>query len=310
MKVSVIIPHLNSLNSLQSTVLSHLFELKRAKVEAEIIIVDNGTLDISLELLKKWVNSMAPSSVTLLKEKNMGTIPPLQLGAENATGDILCFSDMHIFLAPNYYKILLKNFEDEKVAVVYPKVSFIGPDTELIYHYNFDPISLHTKFAYHDKPPTKPYLVGTSELCGVLVRATAFSEMGMFNKKAFIKVGGYTAEETMLGLKTWMFGYKAVFDPRALCIHGSIDRPAESLGLRNKPDSLVVLSYLMGGEAMAKEAFEYWKLTQFKTYYPSFAALKKDIGPNLDKERDFIKTHAIYTWPQTLLLFGEWGVAT
>jgi glycosyltransferase involved in cell wall biosynthesis len=85
-KISVIVPNYNDASKLSKCIRS-LQDLNYLKEKLEIIIVDNGSTDNSIQVIKEF-------PVKLLIEKNIkGSYAARNLGVKNAEGEILAFTD-------------------------------------------------------------------------------------------------------------------------------------------------------------------------------------------------------------------------
>ena len=91
MKLSVIIPFLNeeeNINFLVSS-LNDFFSSFR-EVEAQVVFVDDGSSDRSIELLKQSKHYSYKAKIVKLS-KNFGSLPALYAGIANAEGDLITF---------------------------------------------------------------------------------------------------------------------------------------------------------------------------------------------------------------------------
>jgi rSAM/selenodomain-associated transferase 2 len=102
MKISIIIPVLNEENSI-SKILDYLLENQNPEFTNEIIVVDGGSQDKTLKILKSY-----PEIKVLSSQK--GRSVQMNFGAKNATSEILYF--LHCDTFP------LKNFDSEIVNQV------------------------------------------------------------------------------------------------------------------------------------------------------------------------------------------------
>ena len=83
MKLSIIIPVLNEEKSI-SELLDYLEKIKNPEFTNEIIVVDGGSIDATLQILKKY------SAVKVLESKK-GRACQMNFGAQNASSEILYF---------------------------------------------------------------------------------------------------------------------------------------------------------------------------------------------------------------------------
>jgi polyisoprenyl-phosphate glycosyltransferase len=90
-KISVIIPFLNEEENIHSLVaeLNSFFNAER-NYSAEILFVNDGSTDKSVELLKKEKHSSYESKIISLS-KNFGSHAALRAGIQFASGDYICF---------------------------------------------------------------------------------------------------------------------------------------------------------------------------------------------------------------------------
>jgi len=113
MKLSVIIPVYNE----EATVIELINRVKKVKlnkVEKEIIVVDDGSIDKTSKLLESI------KSIKIISyERNKGKGFAVRTGVNKATGDILLIQDADLEYDPNDYAKLLKPILEKKTKVVY-----------------------------------------------------------------------------------------------------------------------------------------------------------------------------------------------
>src|SRR3989344_3801508 len=113
LKLSIIIPVYNeerTLRKLISAVESVDLPLKK-----EIILVDDGSMDGTREILK----TMAGRHVVIFQDKNSGKGSATKRGFEEATGDIVLIQDADLEYNPQDYPALIKPIMDGVAEVVY-----------------------------------------------------------------------------------------------------------------------------------------------------------------------------------------------
>lgn len=113
MKLSVIIPVYNEVESIE-TILKRVQETKLAN---EIIVVDDGSMDGTRDLLKKLDGKKGVRVV--LHEKNQGKGAAVRTGMSAAKGDVLLIQDADLEYDPRDYPELLKPIKEGLADVVY-----------------------------------------------------------------------------------------------------------------------------------------------------------------------------------------------
>ena len=101
MKISIIIPVLNEEQTI-SKLLDYLHETQNSELISEVIVVDGGSNDKTLEILKSH------SSIIVLQSKK-GRAIQMNIGAKNATSEVLYFLHCDSFPPKNFdYEIVKK----------------------------------------------------------------------------------------------------------------------------------------------------------------------------------------------------------
>lgn len=115
MKLSIIIPVFNEQKTIEE-VLKRVQEEIIPLIDKEIIVVDDGSTDLTGEILKK-IKSNAFKIIS--SEKNQGKGAAVIKGIKKATGDYIIIQDADLEYDPKFIKDLIKPILNNKAKVVY-----------------------------------------------------------------------------------------------------------------------------------------------------------------------------------------------
>ena len=121
MKLSVIIPVYNEVESIREIVK----RVQETKLAWEIVLVDDGSIDGTRDLLKE-MNGKDNVRV-ILHKKNQGKGAAVRTGFDAAQGDVLLIQDADLEYDPRDYPTLVKPLEEGIADVVYGSRFLGGP---------------------------------------------------------------------------------------------------------------------------------------------------------------------------------------
>ena len=169
--VSIIVPALNAEDTIDDCITS-LIGQDFHKDKYEIIIIDNGSTDNTLKLLRKY-----KGKIKLLCEPNIGSYYARNRGIRKASGEIILFTDSDCIAKKDWINQIIKNFNGKKIIVVSGAIKAAKKNTLLR---EYCDLFCHTQKEYH-----KIMKAATSNMA---VRKKSIVEIGLFNDK--IKSGG------------------------------------------------------------------------------------------------------------------------
>ena len=112
-KISIIVPIYNSEKDLDQCIESIA---NQAYKNLEIILVNDGSTDNSINICKKWESN--DSRIVLINKKNEGGAKARNDGLKIATGDYIGFVDHDDFIEPEMYETMLDDMTEHNADIV------------------------------------------------------------------------------------------------------------------------------------------------------------------------------------------------
>ena len=207
-RISVVIPSRNGAKTL-ATCLSALRQSSFAP--HEIIVVDDASTDNTADIAKQF------DCRVIRLDKNIGAARAKNRGAEEATGDILFFTDDDVMVAPNALENAAKNFTDTNLAGLVGLLDTKIPFDD--FPSNFK--NLWMRYSYERVPREHIGLFYTSI---AVMRREVFQSLGGFDSSY---VGASIAEDTEFGQRAWATGHYIRLDPKVTAVHHKHYTPSE-----------------------------------------------------------------------------------
>lgn len=216
MKLSIVILNWNGKHLLRRYMPSVIAAAKYVKGKHEIIVVDDGSTDGSVQFLK----SKFPKVKVIPLKENMGISQASNIGAKRALGDILVLLNNDIVLKRDSLKHVLSHFKNPKVFAVSPKVLYWGKKT-------IQSEFLGCSFILGTVVVVNPKLdkIDTQEFKEHCLTFFATGGASAFDKKKFLELGGFDElyrpywGDVDLSYRAYKRGWVCVYEPRDVFYH-------------------------------------------------------------------------------------------
>ncbi len=214
MLVSIVISSFNGEEFIEKSLRSIFLE-KNGKYE--VVIVDNGSKDKSMEIVNKNFGGEKRLKIITL-DNNLGGAKARNIGVKNSLGKYLFFVDNDTKLAKGWYQKGVDFFEKhEKTGAFQVKLLKMGTDLFDSAGDLFSGFGFLVERARGDKDKGQfdkyDYIFGL-KTAGAWWRRSVFENIGGFDSDYF-----FYCEDTDLAWRTWLSGYEVRFVPEIVVWH-------------------------------------------------------------------------------------------
>lgn len=219
--ITVVIPNFNGAALLQKNIPSVLNAMQAYPGKSALIVVDDGSQDASLQVLK----DQFPQAKLVVHAQNQGFAEAIHSGVNAAETELLFLLNSDVEVAEQLFMPLVQYFENPNTFSVNP----------LIYDERGD-VKRHSWNLRQLKGGTLKLL--TWQLKTALARVsegkllpTLYAHGGSFmvRKSKFLALGGFHpiykpfySEDYDLGIRAWRMGWPSYFEPRVHIVHQSV----------------------------------------------------------------------------------------
>lgn len=197
--ISVIIPSYNSAKTIVKTI-EAIKKQEGLEKTPEIIIVDDGSLDRTIEVLNKTEN------IIVISQKNSGPATARNNGAKIANGEILVFTDSDTVPHKDWLKNLTSPFENKNIVATTGTYSIENKGSKLAQLIQEEIEYKHSK--YND-------FVAFGGSYNLAIRKDLFFDIGGFNEE----YKNASGEDVDISYKIINKGYKIKFVKDAIVGH-------------------------------------------------------------------------------------------
>lgn len=190
--------------------------------DLEIIVVDNGSIDGSIEYLESYESIIRKKNINLKiikNKKNLGFAPANNQGYRVAKGNLILFINNDTKVPRNFLDPLVEVLlSDPKIGAVQPKILYLDEPlkidstgsfftkTGILYHRGHQKID-RGQFDKQDE------IFSMKGAC-MLFKRSVLEKVGLFDESFFAYF-----EETDLCHRVWLAGFKVLYSPRSVIYH-------------------------------------------------------------------------------------------
>ena len=224
MDISFIVLTWNSEKFIYNCLKSLFDALSCERLSYEIFIIDNGSSDQSVPIIRSFQNQQPDCIFPIYLKENMGTTCSRNLALRQARGKYLCIMDSDVEIPKGILGGLISTFETtSRAGLVAPKLVY--PNGTLQKSTDAFPTFFTKMFRYFflkivEKKEnvlgqrTEPHEVDYAISAMWVIRQEAAKRIGLMDEKIF-----YAPEDVDYCVRLWKAGYKVIYNPRVSAIH-------------------------------------------------------------------------------------------
>jgi glycosyltransferase involved in cell wall biosynthesis len=187
-----------------------------APIDAEIVVVDNGSTDETSAILKKWA-STCPTPVQLLSEPKAGLSRARNRALRSTRADLMSFTDDDCRLSKDYISQLLRHDEIDTDLVLRTGRVELGEPTDL-------PITINTadtlmRWSLKENSARHHRLSGLISGCNMAMRRALVERLGPFDERLGAGASIPSAEDTDYNFRAYLAGATLEYVPDMTVFH-------------------------------------------------------------------------------------------
>lgn len=227
MKISFIVLTWNSIDHIQNCINSIFKHINQDELHYEIIIIDNGSTDGTLELLFNYTQRSNSFFHLIRMNHNTGTTYPRNIAIRKAKGEYIVIIDSDIILTSNIFPEIIKLLKNnKKIGLVSPKLIYkdgrhqISTDrfptflSKLNRYFFLKKMEKTEQNNQLFSKPYKPHYVDYAISAFWVLPAHVIQEVGLLDENIY-----YAPEDVDYCLRIWKKGFTVVHCPALTAIH-------------------------------------------------------------------------------------------
>lgn len=211
--VSIIIPNYNGRHLLQEY-LPYTYEaIKNADTVYEIIIIDDGSTDDSVE----FITAEYPQVVLIINPENKGFSYACNRGIEAAKHELILLLNSDVKLTPDYFEHQWKYFLAWDTFGVMGRIIDMEGDhiQDAARVPKFNGYKLKTDYFYYINDSTHRLYTFYLSGANALIDAAKLKQIGGF----YELFSPFYCEDMELGIRAWRVNWKCYYEHNAICRH-------------------------------------------------------------------------------------------
>ena len=189
---------------------------KAAPLDAEIVVVDNGSQDETSRFVERWATGCA-FPVRLLVEPRAGLAVARNRALRTAQGELLVFTDDDCRLSKEYVNELLRHDAADTEPVLRGGRVELGDHTDL-------PITIRTtptrqRFNRRTSPARHDSIVGHISGCNMTMRRALVEQVGPFDERFGVGSSMESSEDSDYLFRAYLAGFTLEYVPDMTVLH-------------------------------------------------------------------------------------------
>ena len=189
---------------------------KAAPLDAEIVVVDNGSKDGTSRIVEQWATGCA-FPVRLLVEPRAGLAVAHNRALRTAQGELLVFTDDDCCLSKEYVNDLLRHDAADTEPVLRGGRIELGDPTDL-------PITIRTtttrkRLNRRTNPATHDSIVGRIMGCNMTMRRALVERLGPFDERFGEGASSESCEDSEYQFRAYLAGFTLEYVPDMTVFH-------------------------------------------------------------------------------------------
>lgn len=212
--VTIIVLNYNGLTHLKDC-FSSLKKIDYPDELLELMLVDNASTDGSVE----YIQSHYPQVSLVRNQQNLGFGSGNNIGAREATGQYVVFLNNDMWVEPQFLRGFVKVVQSDPDAVCAGAKILNWDGTR----FDFAGSASHFAGYAYQEGMDKPFM--PDQFTSIKPMLLACGGAMLISRQVFLEVGGFDDdyfmfyEDSDLGWRLWLMGYKVVFAPDAIVHH-------------------------------------------------------------------------------------------